>query len=111
MFNRSQDDPSLSAVTSNNYEGGRKVADLLIKSGHQKIAYIAGWEGASTQRDVKPGLSHDSMKMQETYARGVGDFDPHITRHAILICAMADHPDAIFVANDHMALTVMDIAP
>ena len=110
MFNRIQDDPSLSAVTSNNYEGGRKVADLLIESGHQKIAYIAGWEGASTQRDREAGfvarLKEDGMKL---YARGVGDFDPHIARQATLnMCSGADYPDAIFVANDHMALTVMD---
>ena len=110
LFNRSQDDPSLSAVTSNNFAGGQKAAAFLIAGGHQKIAYIAGWEGASTQRDREAGfmagLAEAGMSI---FARGVGDFDPRIARQATLdMCQSGDRPDAIFVANDHMALTVMD---
>jgi DNA-binding LacI/PurR family transcriptional regulator len=56
LFNRSQDDPLMSAVTSANIEGGRKVAKFLLAGGHQKIGYIAGWEGASTQRDREAGF-------------------------------------------------------
>lgn len=110
LFNRSQDDPTLSAVTSNNFDGGKKVAEFLVAGGHQKIAYLAGWEGASTQRDRETGFrSGLAQAGLDLYARGVGDFDPHIARQAILeMCSGADHPDAIFVANDHMALTVMD---
>ncbi|MEC8576052.1 MAG: LacI family DNA-binding transcriptional regulator, partial [Pseudomonadota bacterium] len=48
LFNRSQDDPDMSAVTSDNHSGGHKVADFLLAGGHRKIGYIAGWEGAST---------------------------------------------------------------
>ena len=51
LFNRDQDDPLMSSVTSDNTAGGRKVAELFIAAGHKKIGYIAGWEGASTQRD------------------------------------------------------------
>ena len=110
LFNRSQDDPSLSAVTSNNFAGGQKAAAFLIAGGHQKIAYIAGWEGASTQRDREAGfmagLAEAGMSI---FARGVGDFDSRIARQATLdMCQSGDRPDAIFVANDHMALTVMD---
>lgn len=56
LFNRSQDDPDMSAVTSDNHSGGRKVADFLLAGGHRKIGYIAGWEGASTQRDRETGF-------------------------------------------------------
>ena len=56
MFNRSQDDLAMSAVTSDNYAGGRKVAEFLIAGGHERIAFMAGWEGASTQRDREAGF-------------------------------------------------------
>ena len=57
LFNRSQDDAALSSVTSDNYAGGRKAAEVLIAGGHRRIAYIAGWEGASTQRDREAGFT------------------------------------------------------
>ena len=44
LFNRSQDLPSMSAVTSDNVAGGRKVAEFLISGNHKKIGYISGWE-------------------------------------------------------------------
>ena len=56
LFNRSQDLPSMSAVTSDNIAGGRKVAEFLISGNHKKIGYISGWEGASTQRDREAGF-------------------------------------------------------
>ena len=56
LFNRSQDDPGLASVTSDNFAGGRALAEFLIAGGHQRIAYIAGWEGASTQRDREAGF-------------------------------------------------------
>jgi hypothetical protein len=56
LFNRSQDDPQLLAVTSDNVAGGRAVADFLLAGGHRRIGYIAGWEGASTQRDREAGF-------------------------------------------------------
>ena len=51
LFNRSQDGPPLPTVTSDNFSGGREVARYLAAGGHRRIGYIAGWEGASTQRD------------------------------------------------------------
>jgi len=56
LFNRSQDDDTFSAITSDNILGGQKVARFLIAGGHKRIAYIAGWEGASTQRDRETGF-------------------------------------------------------
>jgi LacI family transcriptional regulator len=44
LFNRDQDDPRLSSVTTDNRAGGRALADLLVSLGHQRIAYIAGFE-------------------------------------------------------------------
>jgi DNA-binding LacI/PurR family transcriptional regulator len=57
LFNRAQDGEGFSSVTTDNYEGGRKLAELLLAGGHERIGYIAGWEGASTQRDRELGFT------------------------------------------------------
>lgn len=110
LFNRSQDDAALSSVTSDNYAGGRKAAELLIAGGHRRIAYIAGWEGASTQRDREAGftatLSDAGLNL---HARAVGDFRADRARQAALsLFSSNEMPDAVFVANDHMAFSVLD---
>ena len=109
LFNRSQDDTLISAVTSDNRAGGRKVADFLVAGGHRKIGYIAGWEGASTQRDREAGfverLAEHGISL---HAREVGEFRMDDARDATLRMFADDPPDAVFVANDHMALSVMD---
>ena len=111
LFNRSQDDPCMSAVTSDNIAGGRKVAELLVTTGHRKIGYIAGWEGASTQRDREAGFGSGlAAAGMALYAREVGNFKMDEARAAtIRMFSSPDTiPDAVFVANDHMAIAVMD---
>ncbi len=109
LFNRSQDGTAMSAVTSDNIAGGRKAAEFLVASGHRKIGYIAGWEGASTQRDRESGfvaaLEAAGMVL---HAREVGDFGMDEARQATHRMFSEDPPDAVFVANDHMAFAVMD---
>lgn len=109
LFNRAQDDPSMSAVTSDNIAGGRKAAAFLLEGGHKKIGYVAGWEGASTQRDREAGFR---AALQETgvtlHAREVGNFVTEQTQEATRRMFAKDPPEAVFVANDHMAITVMD---
>ncbi len=111
-FNRSQDDESLSSVTSENYAGGCKIAEFLMQTGHERIAYIAGWEGASTQRDREAGFVETLEKAgQSLWCRGVGNFvmdDAKQATRAMFHNGLDDAPDAIFVANDHMAFAVMD---
>ncbi len=109
LFNRAQDDTSMSSVTSDNIAGGRKAAEFLLAGGHKKIGYVAGWEGASTQRDREAGFV---AALQEAgvalHAREVGNFVAEEARQATLKMFEADPPDAVFVANDHMAISVMD---
>ncbi|MEC8573068.1 MAG: substrate-binding domain-containing protein, partial [Pseudomonadota bacterium] len=77
---------------------------------HRKIGYIAGWEGASTQRDRETGfcerLAEDGLSL---HARGVGNFQMDTAAAAARVMFANDPPDAVFVANDHMAFAVMDV--
>lgn len=112
LFNRYEDREGVTAVTSDNFAGGRKVAEFLLAGGHERIGHIAGWEGASTQRDREAGF-HAGLEAagKALYAREVGNF--HLDQARVAARAMfADQgkrPDAVFVANDHMAFAVMDV--
>ena len=109
LFNRTQDDPHMSHVTSNNMTGGRKIAEFLLAAGHKKIGYIAGWEGASTQRDREAGFVNRLSESGVTlHVRQVGNFMMEEARQATRNMLAADPPEAVFVANDHMAFAVMD---
>ena len=110
LFNRSQDTQTLSSVTSDNVLGGRKVAEFLAASAPTRIGYIAGWEGASTQRDRELGFAQGLAEAgRKIDLRTVGNFHMDSAREATLeMFAQPEHPDAVFVANDHMAFAVMD---
>lgn len=110
-FNRMQDDQDLSGVASDNVAGGRRLAEFLLAGGHRKIAHIAGWEDASTQRDRERGfLAGLAAGGQRLHARTVGNFHADQAQEAArALFATGDRPDAVFVANDHMAFAVMDV--
>ena len=111
LFNRLQDDESLSGVASDNLAGGRKLAEFLVAGGHRRIAHIAGWEGASTQRDREAGfLQGLAAAGQVLHSRAVGNFHADQAQAAArALFDRPDRPDAVFVANDHMAFAVMDV--
>ena len=111
MFNRGQDDPRLSEVTSDNIAGGRTVAHFLVAGGHAKIAHIAGWQGASTGRDRAAGFVEGLAARGQTPVAVVDGEYSRETASAMArdLFGRADRPDAVFVGNDHMALAVMDV--
>ena len=109
LFNRAQDSAEISAVTSDNLAGGQKVAEFLLAAGHKKIGYIAGWEGASTQRDRELGFTQELAKAGlSLHSREVGQYTMQGAREATLRMFATDPPEAVFVANDHMCFAVMD---
>ncbi|WP_413219124.1 LacI family DNA-binding transcriptional regulator [Tritonibacter mobilis] len=113
LFNRAQDIDGIAAVTSDNRAGGRRVAEFLMAGGHQRIAYIAGWEGASTQRDREAAFREAlSGAGRDLFARAVGNFSVEQAEQAardMFSVPAGERPDAVFVANDHMAFAVMDV--
>ncbi|RFU13288.1 LacI family DNA-binding transcriptional regulator [Rhodobacteraceae bacterium W635] len=111
LFNRLQDDESLAGVASDNLAGGRKLARFLAAGEHRRIAHVAGWEGASTQRDREAGFLQGLAEAGlALHARAVGNFHADQAKAAALtLFDTDDRPDAVFVANDHMAFAVMDV--
>jgi DNA-binding LacI/PurR family transcriptional regulator len=111
LFNRALRDPRLSSVTTDNVKGGRILADYLVSLGHEKIAYIAGYSDASTQIDREAGFRAGLKAAgKDLFARAEGNFIySDAQRAARELFAIPNRPDAVFVANDHMAFAVMDV--
>lgn len=110
LFNREQDDDRLCSVVTDNYLGGQIVAQHLLGCGYKRIGYIAGFEGASTQRQREAGFLNALAEAGTApVAREVGGFEYARARAAALeMFAGPNRPEAAFVANDHMAFAVMD---
>lgn len=113
LFNRRQDIDGLTWITSDNATGAKRVAEFLLAGDHKRIGYIAGWEGASTQRDREAGF-RDGLAAagRGIDLREVGDYRSETTVEAVRRMfdrPAAEQPDAVFCASDHMALIAMDI--
>ncbi len=111
QFNRIQHHSSFASVTTDNHLGGSLIAKHLIEQGYRSFGYIAGWEGASTQRDREAGFRQTLNDYGfDVTARAVGNFRTEQSREAALsIVNQSEIPGAVFVANDAMALVVMDV--
>ncbi|WP_315927723.1 LacI family DNA-binding transcriptional regulator [Mesorhizobium sp. SP-1A] len=111
LFNRYVPISPASSVTSDNMEGGQLLGRLLVAAGHERIAFIAGAEDSSTNRDREAGFRKALAESGHAlWRREIGDYSfagaADATRR---LFAGKDRPDAIFVANDHMAFSAMDV--
>ena len=111
LFNRYGSSLPASCVVSDNRNGGKLVAEYLVESGHERIAYIAGDENSSTNRDRESGFTEELKKQHVTLAgREVGDFTHDgAVEAARKLFSGNSIPDAVFVASDQMAFAVMDV--
>ena len=114
LFNRvmaAGSDGAVSSVRTDNAAGGRAIAHFLAGAGHRRVAFIAGNEESSTnlerERGFLAGLAETGLKV---CGRAVGNYDFEQARRAThqLFGRPAGRPDAVFVASDHMAFSVMD---
>lgn len=112
LFNRRIPASHANAVCTDNVEGGRNIANLLLDTGHQNIAYISGQPNVSTNTDREKGFS-DRMRERGVieWLREEGDFFYQSGYDgALRLLSRPDRPDAIFCASDNMALGAMDAA-
>jgi len=112
LFNRYILGSRASAVSCDNVEGGRLVANLLLDAGHRRLAFIAGMGQTSTNRDREKGFA-DRMRERglTEWLREEGNYSYETSREAALrLLKRPDRPDAIFCANDIMAFGALDAA-
>lgn len=112
LFNRYGLNTQVNAVCCDNRAGGRIVADALANAGLTKLAYISGEPGSSTNRDREEGFAGRLAERGITlYARETGDYS-YESGHAAARRLLAGEqlPQAIFCANDLMAMAAVDVA-
>ena len=112
LFNRYAPGSGASAVSCANLEGGRMVADELVRAGHRRLAYIAGRPDTSTNVDRQKGFLERLTELGVTDCRvESGDFTYEAgfaAAQRLLTSSLP--PDAIFCANDITALGALDAA-
>ncbi|MCB8838972.1 LacI family DNA-binding transcriptional regulator [Aurantimonas sp. VKM B-3413] len=106
------DEVPVGAITVDNVEISRTVADLLLGGGCRHFAYIEGLPRATTSRERQRGyverLAERGFAV-EAVATGNFNYADGLAAARGLLAARP-RPDAIFAANDLMALAVLDVA-
>jgi DNA-binding LacI/PurR family transcriptional regulator len=112
MFNRKTDSEAVSSVTGENRAGARAIAAFLHAGKHKRYAYVAGLESSSTSRDREEGFfEYLAEKGVKAIERRIGQYTAAGAEEAVsALLSSAKPPDAIFCANDHMALAAISIA-
>ncbi len=111
LFNRGQSTPLASMVTAANFEGGRTATEFLISGGHKRIAHLAGWREALNGVERKAGFL---AAMEAAGLEPLACVDCHFRRNVAMeetrkLFSRSTPPDALFVANDHMAFGVLEV--
>ncbi|MDR3095713.1 MAG: LacI family DNA-binding transcriptional regulator [Paraburkholderia sp.] len=110
LFNRYVDRKDLNAVVCDNVDGGRAAATLLANTGHRTFGFISGLEDTSTNRDRLDGFRHQlGLLNLPMPSLEHGDYTYEGGREAVKrLVLQGERPDAIFCANDIMAIGALD---
>lgn len=110
LFNRYVDRTDLNVVACDNVEGGRTIATLLANTGHKTFGFISGVADTSTNRDRLEGFRRQ-LRLLDLPMPVVehGDYAYESGREAVKrLVLQGERPDAIFCANDIMAIGALD---
>ncbi len=120
LFNRVPShelDRAFHSVQTDQEESMRLMTSMLIRHGHQRVAYLAGSLASSTNQARERGCRLALQEAgQSLFAYGVGDYQAHAAIEVVRqwygtrgqVKPLSACPDAIVVADDSMALAVMD---
>ena len=109
LFNRGQEEGGLTQVTCANHAAGVGGADHLAAGGHRRFGHIAGWDGSMTGRDRAAGFAEGRARHGQSAVTRPGDYDREKAASAALTLVDEHGVDALFVGNDHMAFSVIDV--
>ncbi|HHX82146.1 MAG TPA: LacI family transcriptional regulator [Pseudomonadaceae bacterium] len=99
-------------IEGNNRKGAEAIADHLVEQGYKKIGMMTGHEQSSTshQREVA-FTNHLAKKGIELVATESGHCHRvNAIEAARRLLDRKGRPDAVFCANDHMALAMIEVA-
>lgn len=110
LFNGKVHNEWVATVCSDNVAGGREIANLFLSRGARRFAFISGIKDSMSGNDRLSGYlgglavaGHQDTIIVEGGFRYEGGFDA-----ACQLMDRVDRPDAIFCANDLMAIGAME---
>jgi DNA-binding LacI/PurR family transcriptional regulator len=111
IINRTVDYADISQVGSDNIQGGHWAGRYLASLGHQRIAFLGGLPDSSTHQQREAGFLEGLHSMnQDCLAIEIGNYRYEDACQATRrLFSSRTPPDAIFAANDLMAIAVMEI--
>jgi DNA-binding LacI/PurR family transcriptional regulator len=100
------------SVAGNNREGGQLIAEHLLQQGYRRLAFMGGFAKSSTGRERESGFNahlaaQGLLAPQREIGHGQRDGALQATRSLL---TRKPRPDAIFCANDFMALAAIEVA-
>ncbi|MBA8908317.1 MULTISPECIES: LacI family DNA-binding transcriptional regulator [Aminobacter] len=105
LFNRTLPDASIPSVCCDNFTGAKLAVDHFVERGRRRLAFAAGRRDTSTNAERELGFISRLAELGKPFAAKADN--PHCSfqdgYNAALKLA-AHKPDAIFFANDVMAL-------
>jgi LacI family transcriptional regulator len=111
LVDRPAEDHPYSSVWVDDVAGGRMAVEHLLQAGRRRIAFVGGPATLRQVADRRAGAeqaiagSHASLEIIETDSLTVSA--GHAVAQAIATRPAAERPDAIFAANDLVAIGVM----
>lgn len=111
IINRTVNYSGISQVSSDNFQGGYWAGQHLASLGHERIAYLAGLPDSSTDEQRRAGfLEGLASAGTDCYATEVGNYRfDDACQSARRLFSTPLPPDALFAANDLMAIAAMEI--
>lgn len=114
VFMHADDTDAENAVFISNYEAAYRAVNHLIEQGYEHIAHISGpqeWWVAQRRLQAWQDALRDAGRVIDPAAIVMGDWTPQ-SGHNGLRQLMGQYPqmDAIFAANDHTAIGVLQLA-
>lgn len=111
QFNRMASDPDVSSVTGNNEIGARTIAAFLHAGGHRHPAIITGIKSPTSEQRERGFRSYLAERGLPPPLSECGYFQHDGAMAAMrLLLSRPDRPDAVFCANDCMAIAALNVA-
>jgi DNA-binding LacI/PurR family transcriptional regulator len=110
LVNRTIPDSNITSVCCDNAEGARAIADHFYAIGRRRVAYVAGLPHTSTNLDRQNAFITRIAELGMTLAGKVsgGEYSYEAGYRSALELARSNPPDAIFFANDILAIGGID---
>ncbi|MFO0988642.1 MAG: LacI family DNA-binding transcriptional regulator [Alphaproteobacteria bacterium] len=112
LFNRLASAAPAHMVAGHDLVSSRMVADYLYEVGHRRFAYVSGHDNTSTSIERETGFF---ARMRELGVTGIRREEGNYSYEGgyaagLRLLDARRRPEAIFCANDYLALGVMDAA-